>query len=294
MKEHLQGVSIASRIRMMRAAHAGSFLLVEGEDDKKLFQQLIDQAACRVQIAYGKPNLLAALEILERDGFQGLLAIADADFDWLDDRVPHSPNLLWTDTHDIETMLLRSPAFERVLTELGEDTKLSASRATHGEDLRACLLACGVPIGFLRWLSARDQMGLLFEELPVEKILVRGALVVDRHALLNVLQGRSRKSVLDAADIWSRVATLEGLAPSPWLLCCGHDLVRLLSHALCRHFGSNKESDVTPARLEKDLRLAYDRADFERTALCVAILRWEEAHPPFAILPRSQDLSPAP
>lgn len=294
MKEHLQGVSIANRIRLTRDAPAGAILLVEGEDDKKLFQHLIDQAACRIQIAYGKPNLLAALEILQRDGFQGLLAIADADFDWLDDRVPHSPNLLWTDTHDIETMLLRSPAFERVLTELGDDVKLSASRATHGEDLRARLLACGVPIGCLRWLSARDQMGLLFEELPVEKILVRGVLEVDRRALIAVLQDRSRQGVLVAEDIWSRASALEDLAPSPWLLCCGHDLVRLLSHALCRRFGSNKESDVTPARLEKDLRLAYDRADFERTALCVAILQWEEEHPPFAILPRSQDLSPAP
>lgn len=293
MREHLRGVSIANRIRMARAAHAGSFLIVEGEDDKKLFQQLIGAVACRVQIAHGKPNLLAALDILDSDGFPGVLAIADADCCRLDCMAPQSPNLLWTDTHDLETLLILSPAFERLLIELGDDAKLQAWRADHGQDLRGVLLAAGAPIGYLRWLSAGEDLGWLFDDLPVEQVLIRGTLTVDWAALLAVLQGRSRQGSLVAEEIWARIEILERLTPDPWQICCGHDLVRILSHALCRLLGSNKESDVTPARLEMALRLAYTQADFQRTSLRAEIAAWEQRSSPFAVLPRSAGLSPA-
>lgn len=105
--------SIANSVRMKRLKHAGAFMLVEGEDDKKLLKNFVEKALCVIQIAHGKPNVLGALAILERDSFQGVLAIADADFAHLEGEPPHSPNLFWTDTHDLETMLLASPALAR-------------------------------------------------------------------------------------------------------------------------------------------------------------------------------------
>lgn len=286
MREHLRGVGIANRIRLARDAHAGAFLIVEGEDDKRLFQQFIDRAACKIQIAHGKPNLLEALKILEEDGFRGVLAIADADFSRLDHLLLHSPNLLWTDTHDLETMLLRSPALERLLVELGDEAKLQAARARYGVDLRLPLLLAGARVGYLRWLSGGEGMGLLFDDLPFEGMLARNSIDLDDTALLQTLQNRSRKSVLIAAEIQQKVSLLEALEPDPWQLCCGHDLVRILSCALCRLLGSNKEADVKPERLEMSLRLAYARSDFEQTSLWAAVIAWEGRNPPFIVLAR--------
>ena len=46
-------------------------------------------------------------------------------FDILEGTVPLSQNLLFTDTHDLETMLLNSPALEKVLSEHGSETKIN-------------------------------------------------------------------------------------------------------------------------------------------------------------------------
>jgi hypothetical protein len=275
---------IANRVRMKRLKHAGAFLLVEGEDDKKLFKNFVDTASCIIQIAYGKPNVLGALAILEQNGFRGVLAIADADFARLEGQPPHSPNLVWTDTHDLETMLLASPALDRLLSERGDEDKLADFMRSAGSDVRAMLLKLGTSVGYLRWLSQREAMSLFFDDLPFDEFLNEKTLALNEGALLRVLQSRSRKGVLIEADIRAKIALLKSVEHDPWQVCCGHDLVSVVSIALLRVFGANKEADVKPGRLEESLRLAFTAADFKGTRLWTAIRAWEDQNPPFLVL----------
>jgi Protein of unknown function (DUF4435) len=60
------------------------------------------------------------LAILEQRGFQGVLAIVDADFDRLVPPTYQSLNLLLTDAHDLETMLIQSPALEKCSLSLAQ------------------------------------------------------------------------------------------------------------------------------------------------------------------------------
>jgi hypothetical protein len=275
---------IANRVRMKRLKHAGAFLLVEGEDDKKLFKNFVDTASCIIQIAYGKPNVLGALAILEQNGFRGVLAIADADFAHLEGQPPRSPNLVWTDTHDLETMLLASPALDRLLSERGDEDKLADFMRSAGSDVRAMLLKLGTSVGYLRWLSQREAMSLFFDDLPFDEFLNEKTLALNEGALLRVLQSRSRKGVLIEADIRAKIALLKSVEHDPWQVCCGHDLVSVVSIALLRVFGANKEADVKPGRLEESLRLAFTAADFKGTRLWTAIRAWEDQNPPFLVL----------
>ena len=276
--------SIANGVRMKRLKHAGAFLLVEGEDDKKLFKNFVDSASCIIQIAYGKPNALGALAILEQDSFPGVLAIADADFAHLEGQPPHSPNLFWTDTHDLETMLLASPALDRLLSERGDEVKLAEFMQGAGADVRDALLRLGTPVGYLRWLSQREAMSLFFDELPFGEFLNEKTLALNEGALLRVLQTRSRRGVLIQADIQAKIALLKSVEHDLWQVCCGHDLVSVLSVALLRVFGANKEADVKPGRLEESLRLAFTAADFKGTRLWAAVRAWEDRNPPFVVL----------
>ena len=66
-----------------------------------------------------KQCAIEILEILEKSNFQRVLAIVDADFDRLENLANKRPNLLPTDTHDLETMLIKSPALEKVVAEFG-------------------------------------------------------------------------------------------------------------------------------------------------------------------------------
>ena len=277
MKGHITADAVANRVRLLRSAHHGSILLVEGDEDEKLYGQFTDRRACRIQIAHGKPNLMRALSILEGAGFSGILAIADPDFSVLEGTAPASPNLLFADGHDLETMLLSSPALDKVLHELGDAGKLA------GVDVREKLLAIGKPIGYVRWLSRRNGLSLLFEGIAFDRFVPERSLTLDRVAFLDALQGRSGKGALPPT-LWADAADLAREDHDPWHVCCGHDLVEILSIGLRRVFGTQGEADVKPARLERSLRLAYERAHFMATRLFSAIRAWEVAHPAYFVL----------
>ncbi|WP_235526446.1 DUF4435 domain-containing protein [Nostoc piscinale] len=127
MREFLSVDRFANKVRLLRDTFKGTFLLVEGSSDKTFYERFIDKLACQVVIISGKPSskqcVINTLEILDKSNFQGVLAIVDADFDRLKSLFLSSPNLLYTDTHDLEIMLIQSPALDKVLAEFGSDEK---------------------------------------------------------------------------------------------------------------------------------------------------------------------------
>jgi len=199
----------------------------------------------------------------------------------LEGAAPHSGNLIFTDTHDLETMLLASPALDRVLSERADPQRIAAA------DVRARLLAIGEPIGYLRWYNDREQRWLRFDDLEVERFVDARTLALDREDLLRTLRNRSKSLVvITDEELWQRTEGLADPSHDRWIVCCGHDLVRILSVALRRAFGANNEADVKPARLEESLRLAFSRAHFQATRLWAAIVAWEVNNPPWIVLSR--------
>nr|WP_243146916.1 DUF4435 domain-containing protein [Scytonema sp. UIC 10036] len=124
----------ANQIRLRRSTFSGTFLLVEGSSDKTFYDRFVDKAACQLVSVSGKPSsklrVIAVLEILEKSTFQGILAIIDADFERLETFIYSSPNLLRTDTHDLETMLINSPALNKVVAEFASEEKIVAQDRT--------------------------------------------------------------------------------------------------------------------------------------------------------------------
>src|SRR5262245_66524444 len=109
----------------MKRTHYPSvtFALVEGQDDKGFVER---HTNCHGIIAHGRPNVLAAVDILGRHpSFPGVLGIVDADFSRLEGQVAFGPNILVTDFHDMEVALLVSPALYHVLNEIGDVERIS-------------------------------------------------------------------------------------------------------------------------------------------------------------------------
>lgn len=147
MRDLLSVDRVANQIRLRRSIYSGTFLLVEGGSDKTFYERFVNKLACELVIVSGKPSsklrVITVLEILEKSSFQGMLAIVDADFDRLENLVYSSPNLLRTDTHDLETMLINSPAFNKVVAEFGSEEKI----AQFNRDVRLALLETGMSVG---------------------------------------------------------------------------------------------------------------------------------------------------
>lgn len=280
--QNLKPDRIANRIRLLRnqSQYTGSFLIVEGDTDARVWKNLVHSTKCRVENAHNKNNAVAVIKILEQGKFAGVLVVVDADFDIVEGSVPLSPNLLFTDTHDIETMLLKSPALDKVLLEHGSEDKIKS----FAKDIRQTLLENAKVIGYLRWASLKFDYCLKFEDLAFKKFVDDRTLVLNQSELIKTVKNNSQKLGLDEQEIIVKMDSLKTNTQDIWYICCGHDMICILSIALCKALGSCNSKEVEPNVLEKYLRVAYESADFRLTKLYIAIQTWEQTNQPFEVL----------
>ncbi len=276
---------IANKMRMLRAdptyaSHC--FLLVEGTTDRKFYARFVDDT-CQIVVANGKEQVIAVMSVLDSDGFTGAVAIVDADFDPLEDSQPTSENIFQTDTHDLETLLIQSPALDKLLCEYGSEEKLE------DKDVRSILLACGKPLGYLRWVSLREPCNLKFDGLRYDRILDKETLAIDTRQLVQTLYDRTeaKDRTCTLTELHTAMQELQSDTHDPWYVCCGHDLVRILSVGLRYLVGSCNATDVAPENLERSLRLAYEPIYFLATRLYQALRDWQQHYPTFTLLKAS-------
>jgi hypothetical protein len=279
MREYLSSDRDANAIRQIRSTFSGSFLLIEGFTDKTFYERFTDRVVCRLVPTSGKQRAIETLRILEKDNFQGVLAIVDADFDHLEG-LPSIPNLILTDTHDLETMLIQSPALDKVLAEFGSEGKISK----FGKDIRSALLQAGKPIAYLLWISQIHRLNLTFAGIKFSKFIDEQTLKIDDIKLIQEVKNKSETHTLKAEILQQHIANQKRTDHDPYQVCCGHHLVEILSLGLCKAIGSAKPSDVEPIILERSLRLAYEEAYFYETQIYLSIRQWESSNLPFRVL----------
>jgi Protein of unknown function (DUF4435) len=296
MKEVISASYKANEIKMLRSTFSGTFLLVEGRSDETFYKNFVDQNTCRIRVTGGKQRAIDILQILDNEAapngstFAGVLAIVDADFDRLESSPHQSPNLLRTDTHDLETMILQSPALDKLLAIFASDDKLKE----FGRDVRTALLEAGISIGYFLWLSKSENLNLTFDGIKFNEFIDKETLQINELKLINEVRNKSQpasKSALsDPSAVQKRIAAKKKDDHDPWQVCRGHDLVEILSIGLRKALGSNKATDVEArsderkSTLENQLMLAYDAAYFLKTRLYQEILAWESRNQPFRVL----------
>ena len=179
----------ANAIRLKRQEHEGTFLVVEGRDDRLFFEQFVDRQDCWVIVEGGKQHVVDVVSALEADGFQGVVGVVDADFDRLEGISPASDNIIVLETVDLEALLIRSTALDRVLVELGSMDKI----AKFGASVRGTLLAAALPIGCLRLHSRRVGLSLTFQGLRYGRCIEAATLELDVFGLIQEVKNRTQR-----------------------------------------------------------------------------------------------------
>lgn len=274
---------IANEIRMMRSQHKGSFLLVEGSTDARLFERLVDKKNCKVLFSNGKDNALKSIDILDKAGFKGVLAIVDADF-WIVEnfKVPNS-SILTTDAHDLETMFIFSKAFDNVLAEFGSTAKLGSIK----KGLKDIIVELALPIGSFRLISSptRKNLQLKFQGINYDAFIDFRSMKVDLIKLIDEVKANSKNSKIDVKklkiEIENLMVQLNGFTNH---ICSGHDLVEIFTSILVRGFGNSHSKNLDSNFLSTTLRLAYHFDCFSTTHLYTSIRKWELANAPFRVL----------
>ncbi|KPQ39858.1 MAG: Protein of unknown function (DUF4435) [Phormidium sp. OSCR] len=288
MRENITVDRDVNAIRFRRQTFSGVFLLVEGTSDEKVYQNFIDAEKCQL-ISYSqrkpsnKTRIIQILDRLSENSFQGAIAIVDADFDRIQNVNHNNSNIFTTDTHDLETMILDSPALEKVVFEFGSVEKIE--KFSHKKNIRVAILEGALLIGCLRLISQSYKLNLTFEDITFSKFTDKSTLVVDSEKLIKTVKDKSKAFELKSEYLMQLLEEENSNCYDPWQVCCGHDMVEILSIGLNKAIGSEKKSDVEPLKIERSLRLAYEIRYFRKTQLYSSIRFWEREHQEFTVFP---------
>ena len=165
MQRYIKSNHIANAVRMNRKRTDFTTLLVEGDTDKKLYGKFIDDNKCGIHIAYSKDKVLEATKELSRSHYKAFVSIVDSDYWYLENIKPNYNNLYITDTHDLETLLFKTPALENVIKEFCNEVKLKDTESLVGKGIRELLLQGASELGYFRYCSFKKNLSLRFKDL---------------------------------------------------------------------------------------------------------------------------------
>lgn len=270
------------------AARPTTFMIVEGGSDERFWVSRVDPRFCKVRAVGGRGRALQEIKAMLEEGRAGVVAVLDADFDRIDGVLQEQSNVVWTDLHDLELILVTSPALEKVLAEVGSTGKRDKFELG-GKTLRDAIVEGGASVARLRWFSKRESLNLKFRKLQpgghfkflaYEKFCDRKSLRVDSRLLVRTVLNFSSRQDLDEGEILDRVMDMPDV--DVWQLCVGHDVVGVLSVALRSCVGSR---NFGVEELQERLRLAFEKSHLESTFMYRALCAWERENSPFRIFP---------
>lgn len=272
-------VVLANKIRMQRSQHTGTFVIVEGKDDRLFCQQFFNSKLCNIVVAENKSNVCETICILDKDEFSGVVGLVDADFDHIERRFAISSNIIVTELHDLECIQLQSKGFESLLVEYGSKPKLE----NFAPDIRDVLIRAASPIGYLRLYSERNGISLRFKGMNYSKFIDKQTLSIDLHALISQVKNRSHNQTISEVQLADGVRELEKSEYDPWQICTGTDILNILSIGLRHILGNNNATDVQDVGLRRSLRLACSKEDFDNTKLKQRFCEWEARNKSYRI-----------
>jgi hypothetical protein len=232
------------------------------------------------------------------------LGIIDADFRRLDNETLTSNNILMTDSHDLETMIIQSPAFEQVIESYYVRDKYKKFLKKRQDHLRNIILQVAKPIALLKWVNQIDNYGLLFKpQKETDKSLKYTEFIDKNHLtfkndeeLIKTVKNytinkiRPHKLTVSIPEILNKIREKENEGQHDlWQLCNGHDLTNIIAIALLKVIGSHNARAVGYTEIERSLILAYDSSYFKATNLFIAIINWEKQSPNRKVLSRIFD-----
>ena len=275
MIDNLTSSDIANNIHMIRSAHRGPILVVEGVTDSRLYGKFVDRDDVKIIIAHSKDNVRRSVAtIWGRTKDRSIIGILDADLDRMSGK-KYDPPLFVTDKRDLETMMLSSPALEDVLSEYADNDLLERFEDTHG-NVRDVLARSAYPIGLLMFISSRDRLGLSFKDIEYRYFVNNKTLGIDVRKMIDEIFSASINKGIGKKELMDLISEEEEILDDPWTAVRGHDAVHILSIGLTDIFGSYNSKNIRSGELSGSLRLGFNMEYFRDTDIFKDILKWSE------------------
>ena len=250
--------------------NAGKIMaIVEGDDDIKLYSKFFNNQAVYFHTLtvkgceYFEDVLLECNPIYGSDYF----VIKDADFDYLNNQTYPYPNLFLTDTHDIETLILKDDSLNSICCEY-----LLSNDAFTSSDIMSDIKV----LSYFKWYNNIHHLGINFDA-PRFFDLYNGSNAIDVDDCLRWIYNAPANQ--DGNIIPSDVITdfiANNNAVDLLQLTNGHDVCDGI-RAKIGYLKNNKNTVGNKEDIPRCLRIKYSFADFTHTTLYSKINSWATA-----------------
>lgn len=277
MIENISASDLANEMSMMRSVFKGTFLVVEGVTDYRLYGKFADRDKVRIVIAHSKDNVrrsVSECQVKRRD--YAVIGIADKDLDGMRGR-KRSPPVFETDRNDMESSILSSHALDDVLAEYSDQKKLEQFEKRHGK-VYDVLGRAACPICLLMYISYRRGMNLSFKDLDHERFVNSRTLETDIGRMVGAVYAQSMGQMYPKAMIADQIRSMMRNLDDPWDSVRGHDAVDILVLGLHEAFGAYNAKNIREGELGGALRLAYSYEYFKSTGLYQRSKEWCDKH----------------
>ena len=258
------------RLNIQHPNHKEVMIVVEGEDDEKALKKFFNVQAVEFFSTGNCLKVKNAMQIVSADNQlkDCVIGIKDADFDHINKISHNIANLMLTDTHDMETMMLTSKVCRKICLETTnkEYPELSA------EAIKALK-----NISYLRYYNDKiilrrgsDKEGIKFKGIKIAEVA--------SHSVQDVLQnvkakGNSNKTSYPDLDTINLFISQNPIDDEDLTLFTnGHDLVYAIRDIL--HSKDEAAKAYSDKSIATMIRISYSKEEFEKTNLYKDIDNW--------------------
>lgn len=264
------------RLNIQHPNHKEVIIVVEGEDDEKALKKFFNVQAVEFTCATNCSIVKDAMLIVSTDKQlkDCVIGIKDADFDHIKKISYNIANLMITDTHDMETLMLTPKVCERICWETikQEYPNLSFDAMTSLKNL-----------SYLRYYNDKmiltgkkksDKDGIRFKKTKIHKLIPNNQPVSVEDVLKHVkLAGNSEKTSFPDLDTMNQFIQENPIDNGDLILFTnGHDLVSAICNIL--HSKAKKAKDYGKIAIAALIRAHFSKEEFEKTNLYKDIDNW--------------------
>lgn len=288
MENHITPSRMANAL-MQDSSFNGHYVLVEGEQDLKLFKKFFSPSAAKLKVTHGKYKMREVYEILTARAFDRKIGIRDADFlrlknnDRFDEN--YSLDIFPTDYHDAEGMVVNSQAPINFLETISNENKIKNFEESKGS-IYTLVYNLSYPLACLRLANKVFRLGLSFK--PKEKdgntikfkkfICEKKIEYLGDELMINTVLEYSKNR---GAELSSREIILEKLEEIKKEnheikeIVNGHDIAEILFIISKKGLNSQHRLLMNAACIEDMIFLSYSNLYFQETNLFGLIKQWE-------------------
>lgn len=243
-----------------------AIIIVEGGSDIRLFRSLLNSEKFKIESAEGKVELSEIINDLQSDYENRLVGLRDADHDRILCTEPEAENIIITDLHDAEMMMLSSPSLDNFVNEYA----VNENHDVILSELRNSVFDAAYFIGVARLINEIKDLKLNFKSLSFSGFVSVNKLevIIDKQALLGQLIARSpnKPGSLTESLIMEYIESEIENEHCRLQACSGHDVTKLIGRVFSQSWAS-VDRNLNQPRVEAALRLGYSREMFMQTGV---------------------------